>query len=160
MHWDTITDIILIAALATGALFGVLGLKEWLTRKKFTQIDPELRWALVPISLMAIIYFVFDHLLIWNTRPDGSGEPSFPSSHVMCVATLFALTALILPRYIKNRPARVAIDITMLILTILTAVGRVLADKHWASDVAGALVFSAIFAVIYYIIIRRSIHHA
>ena len=43
----------------------------------------------------------------------------------------------------------------MLALTVLVSVGRVLANKHWPSDVAGALGFAAINALIYYLIIKE-----
>lgn len=156
MNWDLVTNIILGAAIAILAVFAILGLYQWFTRKSFLKIDSELRWATVPIVLMAITYFVFDHFLIWNTRPNGSGEPSFPSSHVMLVATTFFLTAIILPKYVKSQPARIVIYLLMLILLILVSVGRVIANMHWVSDVVGALIFSFIFAVIYYLIIRST----
>ena len=156
MKWDLITNIILIAAIIVLGLFACLGIYQWITRKSFKKIDPELRWAIVPIVLMGITYLVFDHVLIWNTRPDGSGEPSFPSSHVMLVATTFFLTAIILPRYVEKRSHRIFIDVMMLALLVLVCVGRVLANKHWVSDVEGALIFSLIFAAIYCLILRRT----
>ena len=159
MQWDLITNIILVAALAIICLFGCLGIWQWISRKSFTRIDYELRWATIPVILMGIIYLIFDHLLIWNTRPDGSGEPSFPSSHVMLVATTFFITAIILPKYIKNQSCRIIIDIVMLMLLILVSIGRVLANKHWVSDVEGALIFAMIFAAIYYLILRKVSHH-
>ena len=158
MNWDLITNIILGAAITVLAVFAVLGLYQWITRKSFLKIDPELRWAIVPIVLMAITYFVFDHFLIWNTRPNGSGEPSFPSSHVMLVATTFFLTAIILSKYAKSKIARIVIYLLMFILLILVSIGRILANMHWTSDVIGALIFSFIFAVIYYIILRSTDH--
>ena len=160
MQWDLITNIILVAAIAVLGFFACLAIYQWISGKSFNKIDPELRWATIPIILMAIVYFVFDHFLILNTRPDGSGEPSFPSSHVMLVATTFFLTAIVLPKYVKSKSACAVIDILMLILLVLVSVGRVLANKHWASDVFGALVFSLIFATIYYIIIRRITQNA
>ncbi|MCR5699990.1 MAG: phosphatase PAP2 family protein [Candidatus Saccharibacteria bacterium] len=155
MDWDSITNIILISAFAVFVLFICLGFFQWISRKSFTKIDPELRWATIPLILMTIVYFVFDHIFIWNTRPNGSGEPSFPSSHVMFVATLFAITAVVLPKYIKSKATVIFLDCLMLVLTILVAVGRVFANMHWVSDVIGALVFTAIFIAIYLIIIKK-----
>lgn len=160
MKWDLITNIILGTAIAVLGLFACLGIYQWISSKSFKKIDPELRWAIVPIALMAITYFVFDHVFIWNTRPDGSGEPSFPSSHVMLVATTFFLTAIILPRYVKQQSHRIFIDVMMLILLVFVCFGRVLANKHWTSDVEGALIFSLIFATIYYLILRRTTQNA
>ena len=160
MKWDLITNIILIAAIIVLGLFVCLGIYQWITRKSFKKIDPELRWAIVPIILMGITYIVFDKVLIWNTRPDGSGEPSFPSSHVMLVATTFFLTAIILPKYVEKKLLRTLIYVMMLALLGLVCVGRVLANKHWISDVIGALAFSLIFATIYYLTLWRTKKHA
>ena len=152
MNWDKATDIILIASIASLAVFAIFGLCQWIKRKSIKKVDKELIFMLVPLILMVIVYFVFDKFLIWNTRPDGSGEPSFPSTHVMVVATIFLLIALVLPRYIKSKAACALLDLMMLIFIVLTCVGRVLANKHWTSDVIGALIFSVIFALIYYLI--------
>ena len=103
---------------------------------------------------MAAAYFIFDKLIVLNTRPNGSGESSFPSTHVMIVATVFLLTAINLPKYIKNKTARVILDILMLVLVILTGVGRIMANMHWPIDVIGGVVFAIIFDEIYYLTIR------
>lgn len=156
MNWNKATDIILIASFAVLAVFVIMGLYQWITRKSLKKVDRELLWFPLPLALMAATYFVFDKFLIWNTRPDGSGEASFPSTHVMIVATIFLLVALILPRYIKSKTAYILLDVFMLAFIILVSVGRVLANKHWPSDVLGALGFAIIFAAIYYLIIRRT----
>lgn len=155
MQWSKITDIILIASIAILGVFAIFGLYQWIRRKSLKKVDKPLLAMLVPLFLMAATYFVFDKLLILNTRPNGSGEPSFPSTHTMVVATIFLCVALILPRYIKSKAAIITLDTLMLILTILVCVGRVAANMHWISDVIGGLIFAATFAVIYYLIIRR-----
>lgn len=155
MNWDKATDIILIASFAVLAVFALTGLCQWLKRKSLKKVDKPLLWFPFPLALMAITHIVFDKFLIWNTRPDGSGEASFPSTHVMVVATIFFLVAIILPKYIKSKAAYIILDLFMLAFIVLVSVGRVLANKHWPSDVLGALAFAAIFAAIYYLIIRR-----
>ncbi|MBR0467476.1 phosphatase PAP2 family protein [Candidatus Saccharibacteria bacterium] len=155
MQWSKITDIILVAALAVFAVFAILGLYQWIKRKSLKKVDKPLLLSLIPLSLMAAAFIIFEKILVLNTRPNGSGEPSFPSTHTMVVATIFLCVAIILPKYIKSKAALITLDAFMLILTILVCVGRVAANMHWISDVAGGLIFSAIFAVIYYLIIRR-----
>ena len=155
MQWSKITDIILVAALAVFAVFAILGLYQWIKRKSLKKVDKSLLAMLIPLILMAATYFVFDKFLILNTRPNGSGEPSFPSTHTMVVATIFLCVALVLPRYIKTKAAIITLDILMLALTILVCIGRVAANMHWISDVAGGLIFAAIFTFIYYLTIRR-----
>lgn len=160
MQWELITNIILISSIITVGVFAVLGLYQWITRKSITKVDRDLRWLPLPLALMTITYFIFDKLLILNTRPDGSGEPSFPSTHVMVVATIFFIVTLILPHYVKNRTLCIILEILMVVLISLTCTGRVLANKHWVSDVIGALIFAFIFTEIYYLIIKRSKKHA
>lgn len=158
MHWDLATNIILAAALATLAIFAFLALFQWVRRKSLKKVDRPLLLMLVPLLLMVLTYFIFDKILILNTRPDGSGEPSFPSTHVMVVATIFYLIAIILPNYVKSKIACILLDVLMFALTILVSVGRVFANKHWPSDVFGALIFAAIFALVYYLTLRRTKH--
>lgn len=156
MQWETATDVILIAAIAVLGVFGLLGLIEWISRRSLKKVDKELTGMIVPMLLMAVTYFIFDKFLILNTRPNGSGEPSFPSSHTMVVATIFFCVMLALPKYIKNKPLRIFLDIVMLALIALTATGRVLSNMHWLSDVLGGLGFAIFFALIYYFIKK---HH-
>lgn len=155
MQWSKITDIILITSLAALAVFAVLGLYQWISRKSLKKVDKPLLTMLIPLVLMAITYVIFDKFLILNTRPNGSGEPSFPSSHTMVVATIFLCITIVLPKYIKSKTACIILDVLMLALTILVCIGRVLANMHWLSDVIGGLIFAMIFTVIYYLIIRR-----
>ena len=154
-NWDKITDIILIAAFAVLAIFAILGFCQLLKRRSLKKVDRPLIAMFIPLILMAVTYVIFDKFLILNTRPNGSGEASFPSTHVMVVATIFFCVTLILPRYIKSKITCAFLDIIMLALLTVVSIGRVLANMHWISDVAGGLIFAAIFAVIYYLIIRR-----
>lgn len=164
MQWDKITNIILITALITLGIFVILGLCQWISRKSLKKVDKELLWLPLPLALMAITYVIFDKFLILNTRPDGSGEPSFPSTHVMVVTTIFLLTAIVLPKYIKSKIACLVLYLFMLAFVVLNGVGRVLANKHWTSDVLGAIGFSLIFALIYFLIyqliIKKKEKHA
>lgn len=154
MNWGLITNIILLSAFAVLAVFVLLGLYQWISRKSLKRVDKELLWAPLPLALMAATYFIFDKLIILNTRPNGSGEASFPSTHVMVVATIFLLASILLPKYVKSLPVRAILYAIMLTLLVTVSVGRVLADMHWISDVIGGLIFAAIFALVYYLIIK------
>ncbi len=162
MNWDTATDIILYASIALVAVYGILGLYEWITRKSLKKVDRELKMMLIPLALMVIIYIIFDKFLVLNTAPNNPDKPSFPSSHVLVTTTIFLLTALALPRYIKTKSLRIALDAVMLILIAATSAGRVISENHWASDVIAALIFAIILSVIYYILIherKNDVHH-
>ena len=155
MNWDKATDIMVYTAIAVFGIFVILGLYQWITRKSFSKIDKALVALIAPAILLVIIYFLFDHVFIWNTRPDGSGEPSFPSTHTMITATIFFCIAILLPRYIKQKSILIPLDLVMLAFVILVPVGRVIANKHWISDCIGAIIFSVVFAAIYYFTVKN-----
>lgn len=155
MQWDFITNVILIIAFIVLAIFVFLGIYQWITRKSFKKIDKQIRWMPLPLALMTIVYFIFDKLWIVSTRPNGSGEPSFPSTHAMVVATIFFIVMVVLPKYVKNTAARVTIEVIIVILTSLTATGRVFSGMHYATDVLAGIIFAFIFSEVYYYVIRN-----
>lgn len=155
MQWDKISDIILASSLLVLAVFAILGSYQWIKRKSLAKVDKPLLWMILPLALMAVTYYIFDHFLIWNTRPNGSGESSFPSTHVMVVATIFFCVAIILPRYVRSKAMCIVIDLLMLLLLVTVCVGRVAANMHWISDVVGGIIFAIIFSTIYYLTTRR-----
>ena len=160
MQWELITNIILILALITLGAFAILGLIQWIKRKSFKKVDKQLRWFPLPLALMAVTYALFDKLLpkffdFLPTRPNGTGEPCFPSTHVMIVATIFFVTIIILPKYIKNKTIRVILEILMAVGVSLTCVGRVMANLHWPLDVIAGVIFAFIFAEIYFQVIKN-----
>jgi len=155
MEWEKITNITLLTSFAVLAVFAGLGLYQWVTRKSLKKVDRRLLLMIVPLALMAITYFVFDKIIIVNVRPDGSGEPSFPSTHVMVVATIFFLATLNLNKYVKQKSLRLVCEIIMFILLSLTCTGRVLAGKHWITDVLAGLAFAFVFSEVYYLLIKK-----
>ena len=142
-------------AIATAIIFFVMGVTQWYKRKSFKKIDKTLLALIVPYALVAITYVVFEYIFVLNTRPDGSGEASFPSTHTLITTTFFLCTAIILPYYIKQKSLVVFLDLIMLAFTVLVPVGRVLANKHWVSDCVGAIIFSVIFAGIYFVLVKK-----
>ncbi|MBR3246414.1 phosphatase PAP2 family protein [Candidatus Saccharibacteria bacterium] len=155
MQWDLITNIILATSIVTLAIFLCLGLYQWISRKSLKKVDPELLWIPLPLILMGITYVIFEYVVVLNTRPNGSGEPSFPSTHVMIVTTIFFLATMILPRYVKNKVLRVILEVIMVAMIGLTATGRVLANMHWPVDVIGGIAFAFIFTEVYYVTYKK-----
>ena len=150
MNWDKATDLMVYSALATVAVLGVMGVYQWISRKSFKKIDKSLLALLVPLVLVVVTWFIFDYVFVLNTRPDGTGEPSFPSTHTMITATVFFCTAILLPKYIKQKYLLILLDFIMFLFVILVPIGRVIANKHWTSDVIGGLIFAAIYTGAYF----------
>ncbi len=154
MQWEKVTDIILISSIVTLLVFAVIGVYQWITRKSFKKVDRRLRWMPLPLALMAITYLIFDKVIILATRPNGSGEPSFPSTHVMVVATIFFLATMNLPKYVKSKTARIILEIIMVVFISLTCIGRVASNMHTPVDVIFGLVFAFLFTEVYYRVLK------
>ncbi len=154
MQWETITNIILISALITVGFFAALGLYQWITRKSLKKVDPEILWMPLPLLLMTIVYFIFIFFPV-ATRPNGSGESSFPSTHVMVVTTIYFMITIIIPKYIKSTAIQIALEFIIVIFISLTCTGRIMAELHSLWDVIGGIIFAFIFSEIYYLAYRK-----
>ena len=161
MQWELITNIILIFSIITLLALVCLAIYQWIDRGSLKKIDSELLWLPLPFILLVIVYFVFDKLIILNMRPLCSEElpqyceSSFPSTHTMIVATIFFLTTMILPRYVKNKTHRAILEAIMVVLIALTAIGRVSSQMHWPTDIIGGVAFAFIFTEVYYLAYKK-----
>ena len=79
----------MILSLSLGSAFVIfgLGLLQFIKNKSFKKVDKDIIvYGFVWILLIGL-WFLFDHVLIFNYRPvliKGGLEPSFPSTHVFC----------------------------------------------------------------------------
>lgn len=76
---------------------------------------------------------------VWRTRPDGDRNrrnSSFPSSHAANAFTVAAVVA--------RRWRRAAVPVWL--AAFLVGYSRMLLDRHWASDILGALVLALLGA--------------
>ena len=94
---DLLTSSRFILSIILILFFLGLGVYELIKKRSIKKVDPRLTWLPLPLALMTLTYFLFDKVWILNVRPNGSGEPSFPSTHVMIVATIFFCASAIAP---------------------------------------------------------------
>ena len=148
----TITDWLGLVPIAVALGFGVLGLVQWIKRRRFLKVDYSiLVLGAFYIAVMAV-YVLFEFVVI-NRRPvliEGYLEASYPSSTttlVMCVMP----TALMQARERVKRVLlrRVAV-FTVAAFTAFMVVGRLASGVHWLSDIVGGALFSTGVVVIYY----------
>ena len=156
--WDKITDVAIAAVLASGVVFAIYGLVQWVSRKKFSKIDWEIRMLGVVYAIMAVLYVLFEKLLVVNHRPvleDGALEASFPSTHTMIAVTVALTVVLTLGKYVKNKAASWVLSGMLVVFVILIAAGRILAGMHWMTDVLGGLLYGATLVSLYANLKRR-----
>ncbi len=149
--WDKITDIIALAAIALAAVFGATGIWQWMKGKSLKAVDPCLIVLGIFYIMMAAFYLAFEFIVI-NYRPvlvDGALEASYPSSHTFVTLFIFFSALPVTNRLVKNQSRRMWINVTLILLSIIMVVGRVLSGMHWTSDVVGAFLLALGMALLY-----------
>ena len=108
MLWYNITDWLGVAAVLTGFVFAVTGLVQLIKRRSLLKVDREIL-ALGGLYIVVIGLYLFFENVIINYRPiimpdNTSPEASFPSSHTMLVCVIMGSAAMLINRYIINKP--------------------------------------------------------
>lgn len=143
--WDTVTDALMLLSFAVPVCFGVLGLWQLIRRKRFLAVDRELYVILAAYAVMLVVYVLFLFVTV-NGAPyleNGELKSSFPSSHTLAVAVILGTGALWAWRHTAKRALRALAAGGAAVFTGLVAVGRLLAGKHWLTDVLAALLLAA-----------------
>lgn len=154
--WDKITDVLLIVSFLTALVFFVIGLRQLIKRKSLKKVDREL-YALAGLYVVVgILYILFDKIVI-NYRPvlvDDKLVASFPSSHTLASCTLLWSAAIVLGKYVKNVKLRRALQITCVVLPLITSFGRIFAGMHWLTDVLGGIFLSGALVFAFWSVIE------
>lgn len=149
--WYTITEVLGYVAILLAAAFAVIGLCQWIKRKKLFSVDREiLLLAVFYVAVMA--FYVLFELIVINYRPvliDGELEASYPSSHSMLALSIFLSAPIAARKLITNRPLRIVSSALCGVLSALTVAGRLLSGVHWLTDIVGAVLLSAALILLY-----------
>ena len=141
VHWSiyNITDALSVIPFAIVFGFAVLGLTQWIKRKKLSAVDSDIRLLGLFYVATGIAYIFFEIFKI-NFRPvlvEGVLEASYPSSTTMLILCIMS-TAIIQVYYrLKNKPIRNTVIITMIAFSAFMVIGRAVCGVHWLSDIIG-----------------------
>jgi len=148
----SITDWLGIVPVVFAAGFGLLGLRQWITRKCMCKVDRDiLLLGLYYIAVMAV-YVLFERYPV-NYRPvliDDHLETSYPSSTTLLVLCVMPTAAMQLGFRIINKVFRRFACGAISVFTVFMVLGRLISGVHWLSDIIGAVLFSAGMDVLYY----------
>ncbi len=157
MSLYVITDWLGLVPVGGAASFGVLGLVEWIKRRRITKVDGSiLAMGGFYIAVMAV-YFFFEKVVI-NYRPvliEGCLEASYPSSTTMLTMCVMPTAMMELRARIKNKAVRVFVLWLMAAFTAFMVIGRIFSGVHWISDIIGGALISAGLVAAYYCITKH-----
>ena len=143
MLWYNITDWLGVAAVLTGFVFAVTGLVQLIKRRSLLKVDREIL-SLGGLYIVVIGLYLFFENVIINYRPiimpdNTSPEASFPSSHTMLVCVIMGSAAMLINRYIRNKPLNRILRAVCYVIIGVTVVGRLIAGVHWFTDILGGI---------------------
>ena len=151
MFLYAITDWLELVPFGFMLAFALLGLLQWVRRKKLLRVDADL--LLLGGFYLAVLafYLLFEFLAI-NERPvliGGALEASYPSSTTLLVLCVMPTAMMQLHRRICW-PAVLHILLPLLAaFTALMVVGRLISGVHWLSDIIGSILLSAGLVLLY-----------
>lgn len=151
MFLYAITDWLELVPFGFMLAFALLGLLQWVRRKKLLRVDADL--LLLGGFYLAVLafYLLFEFLAI-NERPvliGGALEVSYPSSTTLLVLCVMPTAMMQLHRRIRW-PAVLHILLPLLAaFTALMVVGRLISGVHWLSDIIGSILLSAGLVLLY-----------
>ena len=147
MLWYKITNYLGYFSILAAICFACSGLLQLVRRKSLGKVDRELLVLGGLYVLLAVVYVLFEFLVI-NYRPviipgDAHMEASFPSSHTMLAFTILGSTIMVLDRYISSRSLRTLLQAVCGVLLLIAVFGRLLSGVHWFTDIIGGILISA-----------------
>lgn len=152
MELYVITDWLGLVPFAFVAGFGVLGLVQWIRRRKLRKVD----FGILVLGGFYIVtmaaYILFEHVVI-NYRPvliNGYLEASYPSSTTMLVLCVMPTAMLQFHDRTKNKLLRSSVNTAIAAFTVFMVIGRLISGVHWLSDIIGGILLSSALVSCYY----------
>lgn len=146
-----ITDWAGVAAIAVAFGFAVLGLVQWIKRKRIWKVDS----SVLLLGLFYILVFgayIFFEFCVINRRPvliNGVLEASYPSSTTMLALCVMPTAMVQFRRLIKKTLVSTVVNSACGLFTAFMVAGRLVSGVHWFTDILGGLIFSTAVILLY-----------
>lgn len=148
----TITDWLGLVPVFTGFGFGMLGLLQWIRRKKLLKVDYSIRILGLFYIAVTAAYLFFEEFVI-NYRPvliNGYAEASYPSSTTLLVLCVMSTAIIQFNDRIKNHLLRKFLIFITAVFIAFMVFGRLICGVHWLTDIVGGALLSAGLVMMYY----------
>jgi len=146
-----ITDWAGVVAIFIAFGFAILGLVQWIKRKRLLKVDSSIL-VLGVFYILVFGAYVFFEFNVINRRPiliNGILEASYPSSTTMLAMCVMPTAMMQFHRLIKNYKIRNTVNILCGLFTAFMVIGRLVCGVHWFTDILGGLIFSIAMILLY-----------
>ena len=152
MHLYTVTDWLGLIPIGVCVVFSVLGLVQWIKRKKLLAVDKSILLLGAFYAVVIFFYVLFEFAVV-NYRPvliDGRLEASYPSSTTLLVACVMPTAIMQLSTRIKSVTLKRCITLLIILFVVFMVVARFISGVHWFTDIVGGLLLSTGLVCVYY----------
>jgi undecaprenyl-diphosphatase len=158
--WLKIADVLGIVALLTAAAFAVIGLIQWIQRKKLFRVDGEILFLGLLYFAVICFYLLFEQFVI-NYRPilvGGVLEASYPSSHTMLAVSIMGSSLPAVKKLLSKRSIRLVWNSFAITVMTVTVLARWFSGVHWFTDIVAGLLLSLALIFLYQAALLRFCH--
>ena len=151
-----ITDWLSILPLCFILGFAVLGLVQWIKRRRILAVDLSIL-ALGVFYIVVLALYLFFETVVINYRPvliDGYLEASYPSSTTMLVLCVMPIAIMQFKERINNRVLARLVLALIIGFTAFMVIGRLVSGVHWFTDIIGGALLSSGLVMTYYSIVK------
>lgn len=140
----TVTDWLGLVPIFVAFCFALLGLAQWIKRKKLKNVDTDIILLGAFYIMVISVYLLFEFVTV-NYRPiliNRYLETSYPSSTTMLVLTVMPTALIQLRSRIKNEFLRNSVILLICLFVVFMVTGRTVSGVHWLSDIIGGILLS------------------
>ncbi len=151
MSLYTITDWLGLVPVGVGMGFAVLGLVQWIRRKRIASVDYNIL-ALGGFYIVVMAAYILFETIVVNYRPiliNGYLEASYPSSTTLLVLCVMPTSIMQFNERIKNEILKRFIAMAIIAFMVFMVIGRLVSGVHWLTDIVGGVLLSVGFVTLY-----------
>ena len=151
-----ITDWLGLVPIGVALGFAVLGLVQWITRRKLLRVDRSL-FVLGGFYIVVMMVYILFETIVINYRPvliEGYLEVSYPSSTTLLVLCVMPTAMMQFHDRIKNNVCCRWVKWIIAVFVAFMVIGRLLAGVHWITDIIGGALLSAGLVSLYAAIVE------
>ncbi len=151
MSLYTVTDWLGLVPFGFVGGFGLLGLMQWIKRKRLRKVDYSILVLGGFYVVVMAVYILFEKIAV-NYRPvliDGRLEASYPSSTTMLVMCVMPTAIMQLNARIQNSMLRRCAAFVLMAFVVFMVIGRLFSGVHWVTDIIGGALLSTGLVMMY-----------
>lgn len=160
MQLYTLTDWLGLVPVTFGFGFALLGLAQWIKRKRILKVDRSIL-ILGGFYVVTITAYLFFEYYVINFRPvliGGFLEASYPSSTTLLVLCVMPTAMMQLHTRIKSHVFRRIVLSVIAAFIVFMVIGRLISGVHWLTDIIGGILLSAGLVMMYNSLIGGNNH--